>query len=390
MADEDKNEDFIKFFLILGTIISVSIVTWIYLHVQISSGIRWIRVGQIYIINLFSDHLKDLQQQLIYLEPSQISVRYIIFMTEWVMNFFKIPITVILALYAVASIFLDFDSKFTRKFGLEKLIEEHAKAFPVTTPITKFNPIKSGFRTLGDPVPSQMKSFAEALAPEEWVAYKAIPMPNNELELSTTRQCFLEQLGRRWRGVNKADHYVKALYVAFSMKANGLRRESDDFLSELAKCWSPKTGLRFSKPVRKIMKEHIDNPKTGRLMGKIALRHAFTTTAMLRLLQEAREKGGVLASAQFIWLRDIDRNLWYALNNLGRNAVHIESAGAMAHYRAENSVNRPIPNPRFKPAIEGLVAYLKENGYTGQKPTQSIPARDYRGEKSSSGARAPV
>ena len=61
MADEDKNDDIIKFFLILGTIILVSIVVWIYLHTQISSGIRWIRVGQMYFISLFTDTLDGLR-----------------------------------------------------------------------------------------------------------------------------------------------------------------------------------------------------------------------------------------------------------------------------------------------------------------------------------------
>ena len=234
-----------------------------------------------------------------------------------------------------------------------------------------------------------MAPFAEALTPEEWVAYKAIPMPNNELDRVTTRQCFLKQLGKRWRSPQKCPPYMQALYVAFSMKANNMRTESDEFLAELSKCWDPKKGMRFSKEVRKTMREHIDNPKTGRIMAKLALRHAFTTTAMLRLLQIARDQGGVLAPAQFLWLRAVDRHLWYPLNNLGRSAIHIESSGAIAHYRAEKSANKPIPNPKVEPAVDALIEYLNANGYTGENPTQPIPPRDYRGESRGSGARVP-
>lgn len=389
MSDDNKNEDFLKFFLVLGTITVVSILIWVYLHTQISSGFRWIRVGQIYLISLFTDNLDELRDQLIQLEPAQVSVYYLVLTTQWVMDYLKFPVTLILGIYALVSFFLKFDSKFTRKMGLENMITEHAKAFPVITPITKFNPLESGFRTLGSAVPSKMAPFAEALSPEEWVAYKAIPMPNNQLDLSVTRQCFLKQLGRRWRSPQRLPHYMQALFVAFAMKASGMRRESDDFLSELAKCWDPKRGLRLSKTVRKTMRHHLDNPKTGRVMSKLALQHAFTTTALLRLLQTAREQGGVLAPAQFIWLRAVDRHLWYPLNNLGRSAVHIEASGAIAHYRAEKSANKPIPNPKVEPAVEGLVTYLEKNGYTGNNPTQPIPPRDYRRESRGSGARAP-
>lgn len=390
MSDDHKDDDVLKFALILAVIILVSIVVWIFLHTQISSGIRWIRVAQMHLIDLiFSDDLDALREQMTELAPAQISVRYLVFTTQHVMEFFRLPIALILAIFAIISFFLKFDSKFTRKMGLEKIIEEHAKAFPVITPITKFNPLKSGFRTLGSAVPSKMAPFAEALTPEEWVAYKAIPMPNNELDRHVTRQCFLRQLGRRWRSPQKLPTYMKALYVAFAMKANGMRLESDEFLAELSKCWDPKSGLRLSPSVRKTMNKHIDNPKTGRVISKIAMRHAFTTTALLRLLQTARSQGGVLAPAQFLWLRAVDRHLWYPLNNLGRAAVHIEAAGAMAHYRAEKSANKPIPNPKIEPAVDGLADYLKTNGYTGEHATHPIPPRDYRSESRGSGARAP-
>ncbi len=389
MSEDHKDDDVIKFVLLISTIVLISILAWVFLHEQISSGVRWIRVGQIYIIQLFTDHLDVLQEQLINLRPAQVSVYYLIFTTKEVMAYLKLPVTCILGLYAVISFFLNYGSRLTRKFGLEELIAEHAKAFPVITPIVKFNPLKAGFRTMGQAVPSQMSPFAEALAPEEWVAYKAIPMPNNELDPITTRQCFLEQLGRRWRGPQKAPPYVQALFVAFAMKANGLRKESDTFLAELSKCWDPKRGMRLSREVRKTIRDHIDNPATGRVMAKIALQHAYTTTALLRLLNVAREQGGVLAPAQFLWLRAVDRNIWYPLNNLGRGAIHIEAAAGIAHYRAEKSANKPIPNPKVQPAIQGLTDYLKKNGYTGTNATRPIPPRDYRAETRGSGARAP-
>ena len=106
----------------------------------------------------------------------------------------------------------------------------------------------------------------------------------------------------------------------------------------------------------------IRDPKMGMVTAKICRQHAFTSTALLRALKTAREQGGVLAPAQFVWLRAVDRNLWYPLNNLGRAASHIEAAAAMSHFRAELAANKPIPNPQVDPAIIGLEEYLAETG----------------------------
>jgi intracellular multiplication protein IcmP len=79
----------------------------------------------------------------------------------------------------------------------------------------------------------------------------------------------------------------------------------------------------------------------------------------LRALAYAREEGGVLAPATFVWLRAYDRMLWYPLNNLGRQAFHMEAVGAMCHYKAEKLANRPIVRPKVDGAVETLTEYMK-------------------------------
>ena len=72
---------------------------------------------------------------------------------------------------------------------------------------------------------------------------------------------------------------------------------------------------------------------------------------MLRALLTAREEGGVLSPSQFVWLRGYDRNLWYPLNNLGRQSCHMEAIGAMAHFRIERRAQRPIPKPKVQDTL---------------------------------------
>lgn len=93
-------------------------------------------------------------------------------------------------------------------------------------------------------------------------------------------------------------------------------------------------------------------------------KHAFVGTAMMNLYDWAKSGGGVLASAEFIWLKPCDRTLWYALNSHGGRVPHIEGAGIFAHWRAEQAYHRPLQDPYVAEAVTGIFDYFnqKETG----------------------------
>jgi intracellular multiplication protein IcmP len=61
----------------------------------------------------------------------------------------------------------------------------------------------------------------------------------------------------------------------------------------------------------------------------------------MSVLNQARLRSGVLAPAQFAFLKLVDRRLWYAI-------------GAGAHWAAERAVGAPIPTPEFDQAIAAI------------------------------------
>lgn len=371
MADKKPHDSMVMLGLIFFVVALVFTVFWFAMSVQISSGIRWVRVGELYLASLFTDKVKDDIILLKSFNPEQIRFKDLLMMTAMVEGIYKNAIGALLLLMSVIALRLKRKHPFSRNLDLEGLAKEQAAAFPVTAPMVKFNPLKDNARAIGSPVPEKLPPFAEALAPEEWVAYNDIPVTDNVIDRDASRLAFAKQLGGRWKGVSALPNYSKALFVAFSMKANGLRTESDEFLGELAKCWQPGKGLVLTASLQREIKSKITDPKFGRVTEKLAALHSFVTPALLRCLQIAREQGGVLAPAQFIWLRAVDRPLWYALNNLGRGATHIEGSGAIAHYRAEKNAAKPIPNPQMDPAVEGLMDYLANNYIT------HFPAKEY-------------
>jgi intracellular multiplication protein IcmP len=375
MADKKPHDSMIMLGLIFFVIVLVSLVFWFAFYVQISSGLRWIRIAELSLAKPFTNRYDPIIQQLKALRPSDITGAYVIEMTEVVGEVLRIPIAIIFLCMSACTFFIKSNHPYSRKFDIEGLAKEQADAFPVTQPMTKFNPLKDNARAPGSPVPEVLPPFAEALTPEEWVSYNSIPVTDGEVDEDASRLAFAKQLSGRWKGIDALPIYAKALFVAFSMKANGMRTEADEFLGEIAACWEPGKGLVLTPVLRKQIKDKLHDPKFGRITEKIAGLHSFVTPALLRCLQAARDQGGVLAPAQFIWLRAVDRTLWYALNNLGRGGLHPEAAGSLAHYRSEKSAAKPIPNPQVDIAIDGLVRYLKENVIT------QFPAKEYGRQK---------
>ena len=269
---------------------------------------------------------------------------------------------VVFALIGIYTIYFSPRNKFRNKYDLEGFIKTQAKMWPVISPILNFNPIKSSARTPGDTIPDKLPLFAEALSPEEWISWHRIPVTNGIADRETTRRAFLLQLGPRWNGLHGQPPYVLALIAACALKGTQKRDQSDDLLGRLALCWSPNNGFKMHKEIAAEVEKIVRDPECGSKALEIGAAYAYRSSAMLGMLRWARTMGGVLAPAQFIWLRGTDRPLWYALNNLGRRSFHTEGAGALAHYMAEQNANKPLPIPRIDTAIVTLNQHLAEKG----------------------------
>ncbi|MDD3182968.1 MAG: hypothetical protein PHD48_09220 [Alphaproteobacteria bacterium] len=261
-------------------------------------------------------------------------------------------------------------NKFKTRHNLETFIKAQTPIWPVISPIMDFNPSTHSARILGQSIPEKTPLFAEPFAPEEWLSYHRIPVVNGVPDREATRRAFSSQLGPRWTGFMDLPPYIQVICAALAMKGVQKREESDEFLGRIAKCWSAKGGYHVPPELVKEVHDILKDPAVGGVALAVAEKHAYRTTALLGLLKWARFMGGVLAAAQFLWLRGVDRELWYALNNLGRRSFHSEGAGAMAHFMAEEQAQKALPIPRMDTAIVTLNIYMG-----GDLPIQ-IPPRE--------------
>lgn len=357
---------------------------WYYNADEVRNMVRWIRYSEMWLISWFigpdytyryagRDFNWHDSLDLIRNIPKQ-NLRYehlavIAAMTSQPLKWFYVGIC---ALGGLWCILFGPGTQYRVKLDLEGLIRRQAKSFSVIAPFVNFNPAKQPPRPPGSAVPAELPLFAEALGPEEWLAYHSIPAPDGKIDEVAAKKAFEQQLGERWVGPKALKPYQQILLASFMLKAARQRSEADDMLGRLALCWSEK-GLRLSRD-RKLLREArriLRNSEIADKTLKQINRHAFVTTALLRALHFARSEGGVLAPAQFLWLRGHDRALWYPLNNLGRQSFHVEALGAMSHFKSERMTQRPIPVPKVKDAVQTIKEHMTS------RQARPIPPLDY-------------
>ncbi len=368
---------------------------WYYHATEVRSIVRWIRYGEMWLMSWFLgpnftvnfNGEKVSWWQGFELAPrfrnEELKYQHLSYFVALAMQPLRPVFVGILAFFAWWSIFYGPNTHYRKVLNLEGLIKRQSFAFPVIQPFVKFNPAKQPPRPPGSPVPAELPLFAEALGPEEWLAYNSIPAPDGKIDEEAATRAFQKQLGPRWRGPDALEPYQQVLLAAFALKASRKRKESDHMLSRLAVCWNS-SGIKLRRN-RTLLRDARRVLRDKNLAGKTIAqcnRHAFVTTALIRALFFARNEGGVLAPAQFVWLRGHDRNLWYPLNNLGRQSFHTEAMGAMAHFKAERLTQRPIPVPK----VEDAVATLKE--YMSSPRARPIPQMDYSKSKKKKGIKA--
>jgi intracellular multiplication protein IcmP len=368
---KSPHEDFIMTTVVFGLVIGISWVIWHFFSNELTNAVRWIRVTELYLVKFiygdgavlarggqrygvagFLEFMKKARVG----EISAEHVRVSTMLAVYPMRYFFIGG---IALMALVLLFKGPNAHYRRRMGLEMLMREQAKSFPTIQPFLKFDPRKTPHRAPGSPVPANLPVFSEALSPEEWMAYHEVSYKNGQLDMNAAFHGLVEQLGNRWQGPLKLPVHAQGLYAVFALKHVRKRKESEQMLNDLALSWSDEKGFRPSSALKSRIRKVIKDPKQGGALQKFADQHAFETTALLRCLSRARDEGGVMAPAQFLWLRGHDRTLWYPLNNLGRKSFHAEAAGAMVHYTNELIAGQKIPTPRFEDVIRGMETYMK-------------------------------
>lgn len=202
-----------------------------------------------------------------------------------------------------------------------------------------------------------------AATPMEFLRNNEVEFENGSFSEETRENrlpdIFAAQLGKPWTGLKRADLYVQCVGILCGL--HYLRRKPSLAEREaLSIAWAQ--GKDGTEAMKALVAKYIEDKDINKVVDTICAKHAFCNTGLFALLDRARARAGVLASADFGYLKQLDRSLWYTLSNCGRRRFFIEAAGVVSHFFAEKVTGNPLVEPNVENAINGLEDYLDEQG----------------------------
>lgn len=173
------------------------------------------------------------------------------------------------------------------------------------------------------------------------------------LDRVRAERAFSAQLGRSWSGPAAMAPHRRAIFAVLVAKGCRDSKKAQQLVYQLA--GSAGDGELDLTGADELWKKHYKN----KAVEKICAAHAYEFTVLASLLQFAREDG-VLASADFLWVKPLDRRLWFVINNVGRQTPGAEVGGIFCHWYYEMALKRPLSMPIVDAAVHALELALSE------------------------------
>jgi len=340
-------------------------------------------------------NIEDLKFNLIREDPSQVNFKRFVELIEISAYVFRLFIPLLMLFGIVYVIKRSKAARLTRKMDIFSLAKLSMNEFPQIRPaviedLFKVDPDSGPFRRESGPIRFAIQNellvayesdFTGQLLKESktptfdtkkskdpsYEVYKnhlkkSISKLHNRcvLDIKKTENRFIEQLGPLWKGNESLPPFTRALYAALISFVCADKKTAFKLLEQFNRTWKPPKKKQVAEMDLSGVDEAISKYENREEIQELFEKHAYVTTLMSRLLREARSKGR-LGSAHFLWLKVIDRELWYALSQEGGQTGWTEAAGVRAHLLAEVSVGSAIHFPYVATAVDEYEKYLSES-----------------------------
>lgn len=203
--------------------------------------------------------------------------------------------------------------------------------------------------------------FSKAQAPEFKVT----------LDRARAERAFTAQLGRSWQGIENMAPHRRALAAVFLARGNRESKAASALVAQLA--ISAADGQLDCSGGDELWKKQVK----AKRVQEMCTMHSYEFTFFISALLFGREDG-VVASSDFLWIKPIDRRLWYVINNVGRQTPAAEVAGIFSHWYYEMALKRALSAPRIDGAVDALNEALSNVIYIPDEKEKEalIKARD--------------
>lgn len=349
-------------------------VIWYVAHDQIVHIVLKLKLYELKVASFVSPGLKNLELSLAAISPrnySNIDFKDLMQYVEAVNKAIKYGVATILAILAIILYSSHTTLRYRKRYSMKKLAVQEAAEWPQIRPIIGLDllkePIDKGPWAMGLTPMQFAKKYRllQELPPQvdEGTFEKKVALTAT-ISKGAAYQVFAAQLGPVFQGISALPLHVQALFAIFAARIAGDRAGASSLVDQIAasvridsKDMGKVTAIDFSG-VQSLLKKHQDHKKVQQILKQ----HTFVLTIMASLLVAARQDG-VLATADFLWLKVVDRRLWFMLNTMGRKTPFTEVAGVFAHWQAELQFGKPIRIPMVEEAVNGLVLAMTEVVY---------------------------
>ena len=342
--------------------------------------------AQIQVFTPFFDEAQTAWTRIAEADPASLSWETMQKVLHYTGSWIRWPFALLLVLFGVAAIFMGRVGGLVRRFNMESLLRNNAESFPCLRPVVgrgKYllspeshdsGPWKIARTPVQFALENELLLDAQGkpFTPEQALK-NGLPSTelsawgNARLDEKKALAVLTEQLGKSFEGYEGFSPCRRALAVAFLAYANGDKKGCVSMLDMVSSSYNEIDGnadcpvltdTAFEKRLKKAWARHKDV-----LSEKNMASHAaYELPWFMALLYRARQKG-VLAGSQFLWLRPMDRPLWYTLNQCGGRAAWAEGFAAWAHYTAEEQEGKALTEPHVAPAVASLKEALSAQGW---------------------------
>ena len=333
---------------------------WWFFRNHIISGLitikmLWVNIFK-YILGDSLPSLNNAYDLMTIYTPKEIDMSYL--MTSTLLySFLYTPIlSGILIFYALRVLKKVNKQKLTRQFSSKTLTSSEVSLWAWTLPVLKIDltntPINSGKWGMAKNPKDFCRKYNLLLDigndnPNEKAAKDEL------LNREKTKKLFISQLGPLWDDIESLPKYAQALLLSFVAHADNEKELAVNCLSKLAISMANKNPDYSFVPTLK--DKYLGTP----LYREIVSKNAYSYNVLGYALKKARDKG-VLPPAYFIWLKPLDRVLWFSLNCVGRKTPFCEVAGIFSQGLTEEVCGRKIITPCVDQAVDGLSDELKK------------------------------
>jgi intracellular multiplication protein IcmP len=327
----------------------IDLISWVAFHLDsVLKAVHLPTVDQ--------EHLYQIQQVLLQADTENIKLDELMAMMGLVGIYLAYPIIVVTTFMAIYLVFYHLNSRYCERFTMQTFRETEKNNWVYISPILKEDLVK---KDLDEGI------WAMSSPPLDFIRkYKLgrLETENGEKVIKIDRglsaRVFSSQMGPLWGGLESLPPHAQCLFAIFAAKGSDAVEEANALMRQVAASSGGDT-LDYSGTRQLLVKYISNNPAVGRAVGP----HAYILTVMASMLELARTSG-VVATAEFHWLKKVDRPLWYMLNSVGRQTPFLEVSGPFAHWLVEKRLRRALKVPVITEAIGALaeaVAQVKYN-----------------------------